>query len=895
MPNHLTGSYDAVLQIRARAINAILATLHQDGAQEDASPVLQHGVTMRVGDPPPFDHPDFGVLAEWVNTMALSNGNDEGSSGGQPSDVGSTAPPGAAHSLNQAFLDLQGSKTDVVSPGTVRGLARVQLSSASVSLPPGSTAEVTIKVHVRAQYKPDAGTLALPEPIAGMVQATYTVRPKTLPHYGSGQRILEIALSQDDQKIQFTPDTGSGLSPFEASQLVAQVRKVLREGFEPVNAEIPADFPFVHFKELGAGQVVAVPVGLTAPFQVSGNGLPSITHSFVNDDFAVAIAQEYFNTLLGTVIDALKASAGSFSVSLAGILEASYDVKVNLAPPVWTQGKIEISGSVKLTTGAWWAPNGSISFKLGVGLGFNQTTQHVRLQAAGQPSVDESWWIPHSTAVSAVRRARDEALAHGDPVINAELDGARDRINDALANFANVATARFRSVEITPHGLVLNGGITTRPRSPAVVAFEEARDGVSFTALESWIPGGRIDRFEWSWIQYSGPQGAVSPWGGETVVVSDRHRFVFPKPAGVHGAESVCLRIEGVQLDRHGNETPIAVGETCSVSTPEVAWKMPASWDSMMVPVWLPDTPADAVLDDAIAAHVNVLVHSRPGDALTSNSIVHFTDLETDRRPLDVLGQALGRLGRSQAPPVVIGVLPTGAFGKRRRELEAALGSLGETFKGRLLLTEDYTGGWKRTFAPAYVPSTYIINAHGEFVWKHESALDGSALAAALDRYLIPGRAAGARQVTLAFRPGDRIPQAVFTDDTGHRVALRKLRGQQVLLVFWRAWSGPSLRELQRLQALHDQEGARAPVILAVNGGDPKEAVAEVRRSSRLTFALAHDEKGLVARQLGVECWPTTISVDPTGVVNSVLLGTRRHHHGYKPPAGDGVPAQSGR
>jgi hypothetical protein len=61
MPNQLTGFFDVVVEVRVAAVNRILATLHQMGADKEASPKFLHSLAARVGDVP--KHPTF-ELAE---------------------------------------------------------------------------------------------------------------------------------------------------------------------------------------------------------------------------------------------------------------------------------------------------------------------------------------------------------------------------------------------------------------------------------------------------------------------------------------------------------------------------------------------------------------------------------------------------------------------------------------------------------------------------------------------------------------------------------------------------------------------------------------------------------------------------------------------------------------
>jgi hypothetical protein len=247
MANHLTGDYDAVLQVRVTKVNAILATLHQNGADEDATPTFLHSATARVGGRGP-----------------------------------------------QEIAAIQ-----------ARGTARVQLSAPAIRLPPGSTSEVTVHVHVRAHYTADPGTLALPEPVHGDVRVTCSVAVKPLVGFGPAKRILEVGLPCQDGKIQFHPAPGISLSELEFAQLLREIRKVVRQGFEPVNTELPAGFPFSGFKALGNGQVLALPVSLTAGAEPPAQALNTVTQNVVMDDLAVAVSREFVNRQLQPTVDRL--------------------------------------------------------------------------------------------------------------------------------------------------------------------------------------------------------------------------------------------------------------------------------------------------------------------------------------------------------------------------------------------------------------------------------------------------------------------------------------------------------------------------------------------------------------------------------------------------------------
>jgi peroxiredoxin len=107
----------------------------------------------------------------------------------------------------------------------------------------------------------------------------------------------------------------------------------------------------------------------------------------------------------------------------------------------------------------------------------------------------------------------------------------------------------------------------------------------------------------------------------------------------------------------------------------------------------------------------------------------------------------------------------------------------------------------------------------------------------------------------------------------GERIALRKLHGQRVLLLFWQSWSAPCVAELRRLQALHERGGEEPLAILAIDDGEEPGVAARVRAELGLTYAVVADPHRRIARTYGVRCWPTTVLINGKGVVERVHLG----------------------
>src|SRR5947208_5434095 len=190
MANNLTGDFEAVVEVSGGQISGLLATLHQSGVDEHASRPLLHSSVIRIGDvrrPPPV----VGDFGNWVLEYQRARG---------PLGLGDlrnhltvNAPPGAAKLIDQVLTQL-GEVVPDAPPDTVRGTARLQLSSLTISLPLGSTTEVTVHGSVRAHYFPDPGTTDLPKPVHGEVQGTCEVRQT---QSAAGRRLI-VQPSADD-------------------------------------------------------------------------------------------------------------------------------------------------------------------------------------------------------------------------------------------------------------------------------------------------------------------------------------------------------------------------------------------------------------------------------------------------------------------------------------------------------------------------------------------------------------------------------------------------------------------------------------------------------------------------------------------------------------------------
>jgi peroxiredoxin len=171
------------------------------------------------------------------------------------------------------------------------------------------------------------------------------------------------------------------------------------------------------------------------------------------------------------------------------------------------------------------------------------------------------------------------------------------------------------------------------------------------------------------------------------------------------------------------------------------------------------------------------------------------------------------------------------------------------------------------------MPATYLVNPEGQVVWRHVGHIDAEKLRKAFDEYLVPAGRALWQPLQLAVKIGERAPNFAFEYAKERWMTLRTLRGRRVLLNFWVSWSEPCISELQHLKRLQQESTNQDVVMLAINGEDRQDHAEDVFEKHRFPFILVADKNRVIARLYGVNCWPTTVSIDTKGFVSGTHFG----------------------
>ncbi len=126
---------------------------------------------------------------------------------------------------------------------------------------------------------------------------------------------------------------------------------------------------------------------------------------------------------------------------------------------------------------------------------------------------------------------------------------------------------------------------------------------------------------------------------------------------------------------------------------------------------------------------------------------------------------------------------------------------------------------------------------------------------------------------------GNTAPDFSLPDLSQKTVTLSSLLDKgPVVLDFWATWCGPCVRELPRIQELHEEFGDGNVTFVGICDDGPKtlSRVKPFVRGRKLTFTILLDTENEVMRKYKISNLPYTCIVDTSG---AIAYG----HLGYKP------------
>jgi len=739
MANALTGDFDVVAEFSVATVNRILAAMHQCER-------FLHSVSAAVDDAPPPPHLQgtLPVLTGGVDTFGDPIVEPRRISGLRPQSLGALAANDPAFSIlggivNPNFGD------GVIDPGktipsNLKGKVQLQLSPPTVDVPDATGKNLTVTMNAMARYFPDKNTAPIAEFIRGDLRITAPVNQIT----SEVGNVAEFDFKADQAVISFTPSFSS--TPLSASDIAAiqlVIRNALKTSFLPSSASLPPNIAQVQFKTFMGGQN-AVAVLLNMSSHASNPASANNIFLGANDQFAFAAGRDFVLAALKPVTDNLLSQPlppVTFTVWLGKTLHYSYPVTLKTASFDLQPGKIVLT-----ITGHAAHSNHKIGgpFDFTVTLDFTlQAVGPTVKLIPGNVSLDTTSLVEElvsvfsDAATKSIANARDQALNNSGAF---ELVSDMFDMNQRLGPFLNSLLKdpssneppplqgflmTYSGVDIQPAGIVLHGLLFLIFQLPdPQVEFEQiistsgsggivgglGNDGPDYSALKSWVPGGRIDQYEWS-VKY---QNKLYPFG------VDPNKFVLlhsgpVATAGNGGGGSLppytplCLTVRGTQLSPQGAIVPQAVNATVCGYTRVVT----------LPPGTLAEAqPTLALTQPSPDGHVVVTGHAAAQAASVGgaapNVIVHFADAKSATQ-LEQLTQAVTK--RKDVATAVVAVVPPDQLAKTR-------------YNPGVIYADDRDGAWEKTFGAksAHRPLTLLVTPKGEIVWKHNGPLERGTL-----------------------------------------------------------------------------------------------------------------------------------------------------------------------
>lgn len=838
MANGLTGDFDAVVQVAGSTVNRLVASMHQNDGRDDARPTVPHLVRIRIGD----DHPIDGVV----------------------------------------------------------GWLAAQIGVPRITLLHGSNDRFHMDVGVRATFDGDVGSTPFPRYVHGTVRADY--RLEEIPSSCAGwsklaDEYLWIRVVRDSVRFDGDWDDADGglvpafavvptSDPDTTRELIRrQIVALLDDRFEATPHPVSARFRRGHLRSIVGHGTSAVTFGM------HGDGdIASVGNIFLDGaDVAAAYAVEPLMAEVDRVLDSLRSIAPIVPVVATPFIGPSvstvYRGRITSLSAEWipagSSATVKVLAHGDARTDSILA-DATFAIHQEIHVDFDGGEEAIRLSPGSGNVTVSSSGIGHI-------RVRDEVHKAVAAMVADAVEGACRSIQpsldamvaskDGLVKQVQTLDARgdvwLERAQFLQEGVVLLGRVVLSARRRPVVEFAPDASRNGHVAITSWIPGGRIDTFEWRWEAV--PGGAGGP-------IFDHARFVFRRPLpmpgkfglvasaplpGLDGSGRVCLVLRGVVVDPvTGSLRRIETKATCHRYG---LWflERPGSRLSLYEE---PELSRDVPVPELRVRAAATLV-----PAPTNLLVVNVRE-ELDERTRATLDGALRRCRREGTGLTVLVLFARGELAGDRGRAADVADELSREHGAAVTVNEDVAGEWADEFAlrpEPVAPSWRLLSPGGGVVWMHDGTIDDGTLAQVLERGLVtapPSRVDSLAPAVVAGSPviGAFRRDVVDPDDAERDCPAPPIGrlAREAIVGFVRQDTDVSHPALAGM--LERPPGGEEPLVFIVVDGDDGTAARALADRTGGAVEPMPDAAGTIADRFGIRTWPSVVHVDRSGIVMSI-------------------------
>lgn len=124
---------------------------------------------------------------------------------------------------------------------------------------------------------------------------------------------------------------------------------------------------------------------------------------------------------------------------------------------------------------------------------------------------------------------------------------------------------------------------------------------------------------------------------------------------------------------------------------------------------------------------------------------------------------------------------------------------------------------------------------------------------------------------------GDEAPNfelmQINKNNDQEKINLSELKGKGIMLNFWGTWCAPCREEMPYMESLYPEYQEKGVEIIAVNLDQSELKVDQFIKEFDLTFPVPHDVRDEVRELYGIGPLPSTVFINPDGVINDIVIG----------------------